>query len=106
KVGPQAFGDDLVEARLSPQVLQLVRAEVAQLGPRRKLIDDKVACRPGDQDLATVTRGGDARGPVNVDADVPPAGEERLSRVKAHAHAHLRAFWPPPIREGVLRLDG
>ena len=47
----------------------------------------------------------DPRGPVDVDPDVVAVGDERLTRVEAHAHPKL-AFGPVVGEEGLLGLLG
>ena len=73
---------ELVDPLGRGEVLEAVLAEVVQV--------DRVD-EPGgggrEEDLAAVAAGGDARGAVDVDADVALVGEERRAAVEAHAHA-------------------
>ena len=62
-------------------VLQPVLAEV---GERRPL--DELGGRMREEDLAAVAGGGDARGEVDVVADVALLGDERRARVQADPH--------------------
>ena len=81
EVGRKAVDLELVDALGSAQILEPVCAEVA-----RRCVDER-AGRLGEQHLSAVLDGGDARSPVDVEADVPFLGHARLAGVYAHAHA-------------------
>ena len=61
---------------------------------------EEAARRLGEDDLPAVCGRGDARGAVDVDADVALVGHERLAGVDPHAHADRAAL------ERVARLGG
>jgi hypothetical protein len=74
---------ELVDALRRRQVLQPVRAEVAQIG-----VAGERSRRGGDEDLAAVPACGDARRAVDVSADIALVGEQRRSRMDAHPDAN------------------
>ncbi len=65
---------ELVDALGRGEILEPVRAEVAQL-----LVGEEPGCRSGDEDLPPVTCGGDARGAVDIRADIALVRDERRS---------------------------
>ena len=72
------------------EVLEHVVAELEQ----RRLGDDGVARRAGDQHLAAVAGRADARGGVDVDPDVVVGADDAGARVDAHPHAQLAVARP------------
>ena len=56
--------------------------QIAQLEP----ILQKRSGRRGQEHLAAVAGGRDARGPVHIPTDIPLVGEQGLSRVHSHPH--------------------
>ncbi len=106
EVGRHACHDQLRQA-FRPEVLEAVLAEVADRHVRGQRRRDQRAGRLGDQDLAAVARGGDARGPVDLERRVVPArGWGRLARVEPHPDADLGVGRPRMRRERALRRDG
>ena len=93
--GREVALSELEEALCAGQILQAVLAEIADGSVGRQ----EAAGRLGDDDLAAVRGGGDPRRAVDVYADVPLVGHERLAGVNAH---------PNPDRPGLerpLRVD-
>ena len=93
----QALDLELVDALGRAQILEPVRAQVADLG-----VDER-ASRLRKQHLAAVADGGDARALVHVEADVSLLGQPRLAGVEPHPHAdrpvgQARAGRPRPRR--------
>src|SRR5262249_22457082 len=89
----QVVGHELVDALRAAEALEL---ELAQLpgrmpDPARRLLRH--------EHLAALRRPADARGPMDVAADVAVLGGLRLAAVEAHAPAH------PLARRPALRLD-
>ncbi len=76
----------LVERLRLRQVLEAVLAEVARLRVR------EIARRLREQHLPAVRRGGNTRGPVDVEADVVVADDRRLAGVQSHPHAERQAL--------------
>src|SRR5881409_2506755 len=71
----RAAGDDrLVDALRPREVLQAELAEIAQRQAVREIRARERRGRFGQEDLATMSGGGDPRGAVYVDADVVGAG--------------------------------
>jgi hypothetical protein len=85
---------ELEQALCADQILQAVLAEVAD----RSVCLKEAAGRLGDDDLAAVRGGCNARRPVDVHADVALLGHERLAGVDAHPDLNRPCF------ERLLRL--
>ena len=68
-------------------------------------LGDELARVLRDDHLAAVRGRRDPCGPVDVDPDVVAVGDERLTRMEAHAHPQL-AFGPVVGEERLLGLLG
>ena len=80
--GRERIVAELVQTLRADEVLQAMLPEVAE-----RVVFDETSRRLGEDDLATVRGGGDARCPVDVDPDVALVRHLWLSRVDPHAHA-------------------
>ena len=94
----QAVELELVELLRPREVLQPVRAEVAQarVGVKQRLR------RLRDEHLPAVADRHHPRGVVDVEPDVAPVGGMRLAGVEADSHADLVASRPIVLRQGTL----
>jgi hypothetical protein len=79
---------DLEEPNRRRDVLQAVLSQVAQL----ERVVEECLCRVREDDLAAVTGRRDARGPVDVEADVVVIRDARLPGVDADPHTHRPAY--------------
>ncbi len=83
-----------LEQALRPDVLEAMPAEVAD----REVVGERARDRLGrdvrKQRLAAVARGGDARRPMDLDADVRVADRDRDAGMDADPDANLRIRWP------------
>src|SRR4029079_2033218 len=82
ELGWEAVDLELVDALRRTEVLEAVRAEVADLG-----VDEPFG-RLRHEHLAAVTDGGDTRTLVHVETDVTLLRQPRLARVQTHPHAN------------------
>ena len=78
---------ELVDPLRRGQIFEPMLSEVAQ-----RFCTDQIWRRLRKENLPAVSRRGDARRPVDVDADVPFVGDERLAGMQAHAHADRAPF--------------
>jgi hypothetical protein len=101
RVGEAELVDPLVL-----DVLQVLAAEVDDLGARRRVVPEQRARRLRHQDLAAMTGGADPRGAHDVQPEVTLLADRRLAGVQAHPHAHDRVLGPPMLGERLLRGDG
>ena len=78
-------------------------AEVDQLDG----VGEQRSCRRRDDDLPTVSARRDARGVMDVDADVSLVGYERLTGVEPDPYAHRRCCKRGlPVQGGCRRVAG
>jgi hypothetical protein len=96
---------ELVDPLRLVHVLELVLAEVPQRDIRRRVVAEELARRRGDEHLAAVAGGGDARGAVDAHPDVALAADGRLAGVNAHPHTQLAAAGPFMCGQRLLRVD-
>ena len=101
----KAGREHLVEPDRSGEVLEPMVAELAEADRLGKCRPDEGARRIGEEDLPAMTGGADARGAVDVDADVARHGAHRLTAVQAHADPDLDAAGPGMCRERSLGVD-
>src|SRR5207244_1252527 len=94
EVTRQAVDLELVDALGRTEVLETVRAEVAE-----GRVDER-ARRLREEHLPSMADCGDAGAFVHVDSDVPLVRQPRLTRMQSHAHPY-RA-----VREGALAVGG
>ena len=86
-----AADDELADALRPGEVLEAVLAQVAQRRAFGQGARDQRAGRVGQDHLAAMSRAGDARRAVHVEAHVIGVrGDHALARVQAHAHPHGR----------------
>jgi hypothetical protein len=85
------------------EVFQAVLAEVALDRLGRQIDPDQLTGRLRDEYLAAVRRGADARGPVQIDADVPLDCSRRLAAVDPHAYSQWHVLRPCVAGERALR---
>jgi hypothetical protein len=102
EVGAQIGNDQLVEPFGTVEVLEFVHPEVVEAEVGQDVVDEDGVRRLREQDLAAVSRGADAGGAVDAEADVALAGDRRLGRVHAHAHAQVALGGPGMSAEGPL----
>src|SRR5262249_47794145 len=93
-------------AALFADVLRGLQAGVVQCCSVGECAAEQRACGRGEQDLPAVTRGADARGADDVQADVPFVADGGLARVQSHPHLHVDAVGPAVLCKGTLRGDG
>ena len=77
-------------------------AEVVEGDAGVQLGDDELARGAGDEHLAAVRGRADARGAMDVDADVVVGADLGLPGVHAHAHAQIHALGPGVDRQRTL----
>jgi hypothetical protein len=100
----EPVGDHLVQAHRSAEVLQPLVAEVphAHAGHASRRAPRRVA----DDHLSAVSHGADPCGPVDVDAHVVVAREERSTCVEAYSDTHGTPTGPDRRIQLPLRSDG
>ena len=101
----ELIGDDLVEPLGAVQVLEPMLADVVErdADAGAQLGDDELARGAGDEHLAAVRGRADARGAMDVHADVVVGADLGLAGVQAHAHAQVHALGPGVGRQRTLR---
>ncbi len=103
----QSSQDQLSERFGLRQVLEPVRAEGPEGGAFGQVLRDYHPGGFGQQDLAPVPGGGDARGAVHVEAHVVAVDHlARHPRVQSDPHAHGAALGPGVRRQGASRRRG
>jgi hypothetical protein len=101
------FGQDQLGKRFGlRQVLEPVRAEGPKGSALGQVLRDGDSCGFGQQDLAPVPSGGDARGPMHVDAHVAVAHQLRSARMEADPYTHDAALGPGMRRQDARRRSG
>src|ERR687886_664305 len=98
---------DLVDRHRPVEVLQALRAEVAERDPAEVvlgLLDERVR-RRRDEDLPAARDPADPGRPVDGEAHVAIGGDRRLTGVDAHAHADPSTLGPLGRLERPLALD-
>jgi hypothetical protein len=88
------------------EVLEPVRAEIANADVVGEIVLDQLAGGVGDKHLAAVARRPDAGGAVDADADVTLSPHLRLPGVETRAHVHLSVFGPRVSSQAALGVDG
>ena len=96
--------DELVDALGPVEVLQLVRAQVAQFDAGKLVVLQQRNRCLREQHLATVTRRANPGGPVHAESEVAVLRDRRFARVHSHAHAQVGAIRPLVRGEGALRV--
>ena len=96
----------LVEVLRLVDVLQTTLAQVANRHTRRKILLCELAGGRGQQHLTAVAGSGDARRPVNADADVPLLADPRLTGVQTHPNPDRRPVGPALGGQVTLSIDG
>ncbi len=104
EVAGEAVDDEAVEADRARDVLEALLAEVA----RGRVVEggvDQVPRGLGQQGLAAVGRGADARREVHVPTHVTLCGPVGFAGVDAHAGAHRCVLGPGVRGKGALSLN-
>jgi hypothetical protein len=105
KVGREAVDVELVEVLGSIDVLEPVRAEIADRDALHRVLD-QLTSRSREHHLTAVRNRSDPRRAVHSEPDVPLLAHQRLARVQAHSHAYLTALRPVVYCKRTLRANG
>ena len=86
-------------------VLQMLLAEVDDGHALGKLVPEQSPRRLGEEDLAAVPCGADARRADDVEPEIALIADRGLAGVQTHPHAHRLLLGPRVIGEGALSSD-
>ncbi len=102
EVGREIRDHQLEEASGASQILEAVFSQVAQAHLFRQVLLHEGSGCLGEQHLPPVRRAHDARGAVDIQADVAFGCPRRLAGMNAHAHTHGSTFRPGMIGKRAL----
>jgi hypothetical protein len=102
----EARGVQLEQALRLVDVLEPMRAEVAERDVGERVVAEQGARGLRDEHLPSHGRGSDSRRPVHAEPDVAVLAVRRLAGMDAHPDAQLSAVGPFVLRERSLAVDG
>jgi hypothetical protein len=102
----EARAGELEELERFTQILEPVPSEGTEEQAGRRLVSRNLPCRLRDDNLVAVARGADARGDVDIEADVALLEKLRLPGVQPDADADHAVVGPGLGRERPLDVGG
>src|SRR5579859_3027619 len=88
------------------QVLQAVRTQIPQAQPFRQVMLHQVSRGLREQHLTAMPGAHDARGAMDVQAEIAISGKLGFTRMQPHAHTHAHPIGPGMQSKSALGIDG